>query len=57
MARQREAIHNKMPKLKFGLELWVVDSKSKLSRFVYITSHVTLQVQSNTENVNSFLQL
>ena len=57
MARQREAIHNKMPKPKFGLVLWVVDSKSKLSRFVYITSHVTLQVQSNTENVNSFLQL
>ena len=52
MARQMEAIYDKMPKPKFGLEPWVVDSKLS-----YITSHVTLQVQSNAENVNSSLQL
>ena len=57
MAQQRETIYDKMPKPKFGLEPWVVDSKSKLSRFVYITSHVTLQMQSNAEKVNSSLKL
>ena len=57
MARQMEAIYDKMPKPKFGLEPWVVDSKLKLLGFLYITSHVTLQVQSNAENVNSSLQL
>ena len=57
MARQRETIHDKMPKPKFGLAPWVVDLKSKLSRFVYIRGHVTLQVQSNAEKVNSSLQL
>ena len=57
MARQMEAIYDKMPKPKFGLEPWVVDSKLKLLRFLYITSHVTLQVQSNAEKVNSSLQL
>ena len=57
MAQQRETIHDKMPKPKFGLEPWMVDSKSKLSRFVYIRGHVTLQVQSKAEKVNSYLQL
>ena len=57
MARQRETIYDKMPKPRLGLEQWVVDLKSKLSQFVYITSHVTLQVQSKAENVNSSLQL
>ena len=57
MARQMEAIYDKMPKPKFGLVPWVVDSKLKLLRFLYITSHVTLQVQSNAEKVNSSLQL
>ena len=57
MAQQRETIYDKMPKPKFGLEPWVVDSKSKLSQFVYITSHVTLQMQSNAEKVNSSLKL
>ena len=58
-AQQRETIHDKMPKPKpkFGLEPWVLDSKSKLSRFVYIRGHVTLQLQSNAEKVNSSLQL
>ena len=57
MARQWEIIYDKMPKPRFGLEQWVVDSKSKLSRFVYIKSHVTLQVQSDAEKVNSSLRL
>ena len=57
MARQRETIHDKMPKPKFGLAPWVVDFKSKLTQFVYIRGHVTLQVQSNAKGVNSSLQL
>ena len=38
-------IKNKMPKPKFVYGYWVVDSMSKLSRFVYIKSHVTLHVK------------
>ena len=57
IAQQSETIQDKMPKPKFGLEPWVVDLKSKLTQFVYIRGHVTLQVQSNAKGVNSSLQL
>ena len=39
MARQMEAIYDKMPKPKFGLEPWVVDSKLNFCGF--FTSQVT----------------
>ena len=45
-----EIIFNKMPQPKFGS--WVVEAMSKLSRFIYIKSHITLHVKCNAENVN-----
>ena len=48
-----EIILNKMPQPKFGS--WVVEAMSKLSRFIYIKSHITLHVKCNAKNVNWML--
>ena len=42
-----------MPEPKFGS--WVVEQMSELSRFIYIKSHVTLNLKSNAEIVNWML--
>ena len=48
-----EIIYNKMQVPKFGS--WVVEPMSELSRFIYIKSHMTLHVKSNTYKVNWML--